>query len=141
MDWTYLTLAGAVIWLGILLLPWRPWVNREILEGGDAHPAEDFSEITALIPARNEAKFLPFLLCGLRSQGKGLSAVLVNDQSTDGTAEKALVLGEEFVRVVEGRPLPSGWSGKPWALEQGYPHVHTRFTLLIDADRMERPEI
>ena len=30
MDWTYLTLAGAVIWLGILLLPWRPWKIREV---------------------------------------------------------------------------------------------------------------
>ncbi len=65
----------------------------------------------------------------------------MNDQSTDGTAEKARVLGEGFVRVVEGKPLPSGWSGKLWALEQGYLYVHTRFTLLIDADIKLTPGI
>lgn len=134
MDWTYLTLAGVVIWFGILLLPWRPWANREVLDGDNAPADNDLAEITALIPARNEAKFLPGLVTGLKSQGKGLSAVLVNDQSTDGTAEMACRLGEGFLRVVEGRRLPAGWSGKLWALEQGYPHIHTRLTLLIDAD-------
>jgi hopene-associated glycosyltransferase HpnB len=36
--------------------------------------------------------------------------------------------------VVSGQPLPEGWAGKLWALEQGKSHVDTPLTLLLDAD-------
>jgi hopene-associated glycosyltransferase HpnB len=134
MDWTYLTLAGAAIWFGILLLPWRPWDTREVLEGVALPGEENLSDITALIPARNEAEFVGVSLAGLADQGKPLSIVLVNDQSTDDTVQSALRTAKENLRIIEGESLPAGWSGKLWALEQGLPHVQTPLTLLIDGD-------
>ncbi len=134
MDWTYLTLAGAVIWFGILLLPWRPWGIREVLEASPPSSEENLSDITALIPARNEAKLVTTLMSGLEAQGKHLTIILVDDQSTDGTAQTALRTGKENLRIIEGESLPTGWSGKLWALEQGLAHVQTPLTLLIDAD-------
>lgn len=134
MDWTYLALAGVAIWFGILLLPWRPWDIREVLEADTPSGEENLSDVTALIPARNEAEFIPFLLSGLEAQGKHLTILLVDDQSTDATAQIALRLGKENLRIIKGEPLPAGWSGKLWALEQGLARVQTPLTLLLDAD-------
>jgi len=134
MDWTYLTLAGAAIWFGILLLPWRPWDTCEVLEACALPDEENLSDITALIPARNEAEFVGVSLAGLAAQGKPLSIVLVNDQSTDDTVQTALRTAKGNLRIIKGESLPAGWSGKLWALEQGIPHVQTPLTLLIDAD-------
>ena len=38
------------------------------------------------------------------------------------------------LRVVEGQPLPEGWTGKLWALEQGLAVVERPLVLLLDAD-------
>src|SRR5512135_1197764 len=90
-------LTPALLWFGILVLPWRPWKTREVLDACQHPPEEDLTEVTALIPARNEAGVLPFLFAGLKSQGNGLSIVLVDDQSTDGTGDMAHRLGEDRV--------------------------------------------
>ena len=57
--WTYLAAAGAVVWLGILILPWQPWRTRERFQVPHGSPADDdLSDVTVLIPARNEARFI-----------------------------------------------------------------------------------
>ena len=38
------------------------------------------------------------------------------------------------LRIIQSAPLPPGWSGKLWALEQGRLQVTTPHTLLLDAD-------
>jgi len=38
------------------------------------------------------------------------------------------------LKVISGQPLPEGWSGKVWALEQGVRRIETPLTLMIDAD-------
>ena len=38
------------------------------------------------------------------------------------------------LQVVDGKPLPAGWSGKLWALEQGRERLATEAILLVDAD-------
>src|SRR5438034_9925492 len=45
------------------------------------------------------------------------------------------------LRIVDGAPLPAGWSGKLWALEQGRQQVTTRYTLFLDADIKLTPGI
>lgn len=125
-----------LIWWGILLLPWRPWSSQESLEA-PFFPAKnpDLSQVTVLIPARNEALVIGKALHSLQSQGHGLQVIVVDDESADDTAAAArAILPEEQLRVITGKPLPSGWSGKLWALEQGWPHINTPLTLLLDAD-------
>ncbi len=131
----WLALPAALIWGGLLLLPWRPWSTREHL-AASPEPL-DLGDITALIPARNEAEVIERTLSGLRSQGEGLRAIVVDDQSEDDTA--ALASRHDFVRVIAGAPLPPGWAGKLWALEQGRGAVTTPMTLLVDADIELRP--
>jgi hopene-associated glycosyltransferase HpnB len=43
-------------------------------------------------------------------------------------------LAHSNLRINESAPLPDGWSGKLWALEQGWRQVTTRYTLFLDAD-------
>jgi len=123
-----------MLWLVILLLPWRPWSTRERLETHPGAPAADLGDVTVLIPARNEAATIGPTLAALRLQGRDLEVTLVDDRSDDGTAEAARSTGLSNLRVVPGEPMPAGWTGKLWALEQGLSEVRTDYTLLLDAD-------
>lgn len=133
-GWLLAALPGFVLWVGLLLSPWRPWSTRERLDAEESSSEEDLSEVTALVPARNEARALVVTLPALAAQGRGLRIVLVDDQSKDGTAEAALATGVPGLTVVRGSPTPPGWAGKVWALAQGFARVRTRLTLLADAD-------
>jgi hopene-associated glycosyltransferase HpnB len=141
MYWNYLAAIGTFIWLAIMLLPWRPWDTREVLDSASASPDADLSDITVLIPARNEAEVIGTTLGSLKTQGDDLAIIVVDDRSTDETATVAKTLGVQNLRLLSGEPLPADWSGKLWALEQGFRHVNTPLTLLIDADIELRPGI
>jgi len=141
MYWNYLAAIGAFIWLAIILLPWRPWGTREYMDSPTDSPDADLSDITVLIPARNEAEFIGTTLSSLRTQGQDLSIVMADDRSMDGTVTVAQTIGIKNLRIIAGEALPTGWSGKLWALEQGFRHVNTPLVLLIDADIELRPGI
>ena len=133
MDWLYLTLPAALMWLGLLLAPWRPWSTREQLDVAEDSD-KDLSSVAALIPARNEADTIGGCLASLVQQSDTLRIVVVDDDSDDETAAAARAAGHEKTVVLRGKPLPAGWAGKPWALEQGLSQVRTPFVLLMDAD-------
>jgi hopene-associated glycosyltransferase HpnB len=118
----------------VLLVPWQPWSTRERLEPDPTNDPEDFAEITALIPARDEAPVIGRTLAALAAQGPGGQIIVIDDQSQDGTADVARAAGGERCRVIAGGPLPEGWVGKLWALEQGRRLVRTPLILLLDAD-------
>jgi hopene-associated glycosyltransferase HpnB len=126
----------ALMWVGLLLVPWRPWSTREHVEA-DAMSPVDLGEITVLIPARNEADLIGATLAALQVQAHGLNVVVIDDQSSDATVQIAAAYPN--TRVISGKPLPEGWAGKLWALEQGMAHVHTAMTLLLDADIQLQP--
>ena len=135
--WTYLAAAGASVWLGILILPWQPWRTRERFEVAGGAPANaGLGQVTVLIPARNEARFVGDVLTALGRQGAGLTIILVDDRSDDGTAEAARRAAPDGCRleIIAGAPLPPGWAGKMWALEQGRQRITTPLVLLLDAD-------
>lgn len=133
--WWWLTAPGAVIWASIVAAPWRAWGTHEALDSAGPAPEADLSDVTVLIPARNEADVIGRTIGALGQQGRGLKVVLVDDQSDDGTATIAeAARGNADLTVLKGAPLPADWAGKLWALEQGRRHVKTPLTLLLDAD-------
>ena len=134
MDSFWFVLPGVILWSGILALPWQPWRIRETLEAGNDSGDADLSDVTVLIPARNEAGVIAETLSSLAFQGRGLSIVLVNDRSGDATLAEANRLRLDNLTIVNGRALEPGWSGKLWALHQGLPFVRTKTILLLDAD-------
>jgi hopene-associated glycosyltransferase HpnB len=127
-------------WLAVLLLPWQPHRTRERLEADGGDGAADLAEVCVLIPARDEAATIGRVLAALKQQGKGLEVVVIDDQSSDGTADicaraVAIAPGAAIgLRVLRGEALPAGWAGKLWALEQGFCTVQRPFVLLLDAD-------
>jgi hopene-associated glycosyltransferase HpnB len=123
------------VWLGVLAAPWQPHRVRERL-ASEPGGAADLSDVSVLIPARNEAEVIGRAIAALERQGRGLEVVVVDDQSSDDTRGAALRAAPQGValRVVAGRPLPAGWAGKLWALEQGRAAVARPLLLLLDAD-------
>jgi len=123
-------------WLGVLLAPTQAHRTRERLDA-DSDVADDLSAVTVLIPARDEADVIGRTVAALAAQGRGLDVLVIDDQSTDNTAEVAATAGAGAalaLRVVVGESLPGGWAGKLWALEQGLATVDRPFVLLLDAD-------
>ncbi len=97
------------------------------------------TEVSVIIPARNEANNLPSLLASIAAlQPAALEVIVVNDHSTDDTAAVAASFG---VRVVEPGPLPAGWVGKQWACAAGAAVARGRLLLFTDADTVHAPEL
>lgn len=106
--------------------------------------------VVAVVPARNEAGELPETLPSLFAQSHGqLTVVLVDDHSTDGTAEVARRLAaashaDERLVVISSPELPPGWTGKVWAQQQGFEHarqLNADWVWFTDADIRHAPDV
>jgi cellulose synthase/poly-beta-1,6-N-acetylglucosamine synthase-like glycosyltransferase len=91
-----LTSAAALAWAYLLGLHGGYWRTGHRLPPGPAVSGPQ-PAITAVIPARNEAAMLPLCLPSLLGQDYPgtFAVILVDDDSTDGTAKVAAALGEE----------------------------------------------
>ncbi|GAC1596344.1 MAG: glycosyltransferase family 2 protein [Acidimicrobiales bacterium] len=87
--------------------------------------------VSVVIPARNEAERIGPCLRALGIDPQVSEIIVVDDESTDATADLARSLG---ATVVTGAPLPPGWVGKPWALHQGMRAATGEWVLTLDAD-------
>ena len=86
-------------WGGLLVLPWLPWCTREVL---NASPGKtpSLTDLTVIIPARNEADVISSTLEGLYRQSSDLKVVLVDDNSTDETSAIAAQSRLTRLRIV-----------------------------------------
>lgn len=125
---------GAAAWVYLVAARGRYWLTDSRLPAPPERPPVAWPAVVAVVPARNEAAVLPETLPSLLAQDYPgcLRVVLVDDESSDATAQTADRLG---ARSVQGKPVPFGWAGKVWAMEQG---VRTAgdadYVLFTDAD-------
>jgi glycosyltransferase involved in cell wall biosynthesis len=99
--------------------------------------------VSVLVPARNEAARIgPCIQALLRQRGINLELLVLNDGSTDGTAEVVRATAEKDLRVtlLDGAPLPPGWLGKPHACAQLAAASRGDVLVFIDADVEVEPD-
>ncbi len=88
------------------------------------------SDTLVFVPAWNEEGNLPAVFDELRRELPDVDVLVVDDGSTDRTAEVARELGAEVLSFGENRGLQAGIAaGYTWALEHGY-----AFCGRVDAD-------
>jgi hypothetical protein len=88
------------------------------------------TDTVVFIPAWNEEQNLPGVLDDLEAELPDVDVLVVDDGSTDGTADVARERGAQVLSLGSNRGLPVGIAaGYAWALEHGY-----AFCGRVDAD-------
>ncbi|MCX7594694.1 MAG: glycosyltransferase, partial [Fischerella sp.] len=139
-----LVLLSLVIWSGLLTVWGQFWRTDQQLEFTKTIDGK-LPSVCVVIPARNEAELLPKTLRSLLCQSYPgwFNIFLVDDRSTDKTAEVAKQTVQSLNKdkqldIITAEPLPLGWSGKLWAIEQGVNKaieiLEPDYFLLTDAD-------
>jgi glycosyltransferase involved in cell wall biosynthesis len=97
--------------------------------------------VSAILPVRDEEAVVERAVLSLAAQPEIREILVVNDQSTDGTARilEQLSAKEPKLRVIDGGPLPMGWVGKNHAAWQGAQRAGERWLLFTDADAVHLP--
>ena len=144
---TVIGVATVAIWVYLLFfrggfwwLPYRPAPLAANIGG---------RSVVAVIPARDEAAVVGRAIASLLAQDYDgdFRIVLVDDQSSDGTAETARTAAvaagaPDRLTVCRGKPVPPGWTGKLWAMSQGVIAARSMrpdYLLLTDADIVHDP--
>lgn len=106
--------------------------------------------VAVIVPARNEADVIGSSIESLLRQTypSSIQVFLVDDDSSDETtqvATRAAIEHESANRLtlVKAMPLPPGWKGKLWALQQGLEKAAQSkpdYFLLTDADIVHSPQ-
>lgn len=117
--------------------------SRSLDDERDA-PPRDAPLVTVIVPARNEARNIERCVTSiLATTYPNLELIVVDDSSTDGTADIArkAVDGDARARVVRNAPLADGWFGKQWACAMGARLATGTVLQFTDADTVHSPDL
>ncbi len=153
-----LAIVTLALWCYLFVAHGRFWFSSPEL--APARP-QALPDVDIVVPARDEAPSIGPVVTSLLTQdyAGGYKVILVDDASSDGTAELARAAaaavrssgvaggassaaagGGPALEVLAGRPKPEGWSGKLWALAQGVAASRAPVLLFSDADIVHAPE-
>ena len=99
-------------------------------------PSAAAIDVRVVIPARNEADSVAACVHACRRQAT--EVVVVDDASSDGTADIALAAGATHVVPLDDDP-PPGWTGKARACAAGARQATTEWLAFVDADVVLHP--
>ena len=131
-----------LIWLGLIFAHGQFWRAR-VSDRGMPPVPQLWPTVAAIVPARNEADVITRSIGSLLEQDYPgeFRVILVDDNSSDGTADAARALNDARLVILNGAPLPAGWTGKLWALSQGIAAAERpEFLWLTDADIEHAPD-
>lgn len=151
MIWGLAGLLCVAVWAWLLIAHGGFWRADQTDESAASEPPV-WPSVAAVVPARDEADVIAASIGSLLAQDYPgpFKVILVDDGSVDGTAaaarEAARAAGRpERLEILTGAPLPSGWTGKLWAMSQGVAHAEAwaappRLLWLTDADIAHAPD-
>jgi GT2 family glycosyltransferase len=92
--------------------------------------------VTAIVPARNEDKVIAACVESLEQQPEIAEILVVNDQSTDRTADivRSAMMEIPHLRLLETHSVPPGWVGKNNAVWMAAQEARSPWLLFTDAD-------
>jgi hopene-associated glycosyltransferase HpnB len=136
------------IWLYLFFVRGNFWQVRE--DTVELKPVKRWPRVVAIVPARDEAGTIARVIASLAKQDYPgeFSILVVDDHSSDGTADLARSAAEESgaagrVTVHLASELPAGWTGKVWAMSEGIAAAKGEapdYFWLVDADIIHAPE-
>jgi hypothetical protein len=118
-------------------------VNTRLLRRPPSVPRPVERRVTVVLPVRDEAGQVRDCLAAVLDQRgvPGLQVVVVDDGSTDGTADQIAAVTDGRVEALQAAPPPSGWLGKPNACAQGAAAAADADVLVfLDADVRLMPD-
>ena len=108
----------------------------------DYEPLTSGPLVSVIIPARDEARNIARCVRSvLSTRYAPIEVIVVDDRSSDGTAEIVEPATGKRLKLVRGVEPPPGWFGKQWAIMQGYRESHGELLLFTDADTRHEPEL
>jgi hopene-associated glycosyltransferase HpnB len=151
-HWTdILGIVALGIWLHLFF--GRGWfwrVNKLDADRDKTEPPDTWPKVIAVVPARNEAETIGQAVASLLEQDYPgvFPIVIVDDHSDDATTAIASRVAkehgaEERVRIVSASTLPTGWTGKLWALNEGVANTTAdspAYYWFTDADIIHAPD-
>lgn len=116
------------------------WNRREMARPPSRRWDEAAPMVSLLVPARNEEAVIGRCVANLLAQDyPNFEIVVMDDGSTDRTAEIVRSFEDDRIRIRSGRPLDSGWSGKNWACHQLARAAAGGVLCFVDADTNIEP--
>ncbi|CQR62537.1 bifunctional polysaccharide deacetylase/glycosyltransferase family 2 protein [Streptomyces leeuwenhoekii] len=141
-EWTVPALSAGLVVVGVavlgrfglmLVLARRHHRRRNRRRFGWGPPVT--RPVSVIVPAYNEKECIANTLRSLARSTHPIEIIVVDDGSTDGTAEIAESLGLPDVRVVR-----QANAGKPAALNNGVRHARHDIVVMMDGDTVFEPE-
>ncbi|HEX9085643.1 MAG TPA: glycosyltransferase family 2 protein [Gemmatimonadaceae bacterium] len=132
-----------------------PWIIPPVvtyLRLRHSHSLDEESEValenpplvSVIVPARNEAHNIARCVTSILSTTyPNLELIVVDDSSTDGTAQIARDAAQRDprARFIKSPPLPDGWFGKQWACATGARVARGSVLQFTDADTVHGPDL
>ncbi|HEX5176677.1 MAG TPA: glycosyltransferase family 2 protein, partial [Chthoniobacteraceae bacterium] len=146
MNFLYCAVAALFLGQSLLCLIDLRWARRlpPLAPGSKRDPAAPFRQCSVVLPARNEKDRIEKKIRTLLDQvGVTVELIVVDDRSTDGTAEILARLAREDSRIHAMRvdALPDGWLGKCHACHLGAKAATRDWLLFTDADCWLKPDV
>ncbi|MET7323836.1 glycosyltransferase [Streptomyces sp. NPDC005549] len=141
-EWTVPALSAGLVIVGVavmgrfammLVLARRHHRQRNRRRFGWGPPVT--RPVSVIVPAYNEKECIEATLRSLARSTHPVEIIVVDDGSTDGTAEIAESLGLPGVRVVR-----QANAGKPAALNNGVRHARYDIVVMMDGDTVFEPD-
>lgn len=103
--------------------------------------SQTIARVSVLVPARNEESTIGNAIDAvLANVDVELDLWVLNDSSTDGTAEILAGVTDPRLHVLSGQPLPDGWCGKQYACSQLAVAARAPLLVFVDADVRLAPD-